>query len=263
MCNPRRVLVNLRQVVQEAWRTTVEQTARAEGEAAEIGRVTVELRLDAELGDLALAMLERLLRGDFADCEPWARDDAGNYRRDLDDVTLVYQPGDRHLTVEARLAERVGVEARAAAEASGFTVGEVTAEAAGRYYEDNWGGYNEARARRVAEAEAETRLAAAVDQLHRQQNAAALAAAADVARASATEAAAVQLARARDEVRAALRQRLEAALVAANEGVQHTVNRLIGEAYRHALIQLAQDSGGRVLTDERTGSVINLELELF
>ena len=41
------------------------------------------------------------------------------------------------------------------------------------------------------------------------------------------------------------------------------MNRLVGEAYRRSLIHLVETEGGRVLRDERSGSVINMEMELF
>jgi hypothetical protein len=263
MCNPRRVVVQLRRAVEEAWRTTVEQTARLQGTVEEVGRLTADLHLDEEMGDLALGMLDRLVRGEFPDFEAWQPGPDGTYRRDLGDVALVYHPGDRRLTVEAVLAEAVSAEARATAEACGFTVGEVAVEAAGRYFTDNWGGQTEERARRAANEEAQRRLDEAVERLHRQQNAEALAEAEARARGRAEEEARAELERCRAAVRLALRERLEAVLAGAEERMQEEVNRLVGEAYRQGLILLVRENGGRVLTDERTGSIINLEVELF
>jgi hypothetical protein len=208
-------------------------------------------------------MLERILRGDFPEFEPWERDGAGNYRHDLGDAVLVYQPGSRQLTVEARLTELISAEARATAEASGFTVGEVAVEAVGRYYDDGWGGRTQERALAEAQAAAESRLAEATEALHREQHAAELEAAEAEARALAEAQAAAELERLQGEVREALRERLQVLLANAEDRVYHTMNRLVGESYRLALIQMVQENGGRVLVDERSGSVINLEMELF
>ena len=71
MCNPRKVMIHLARCIEEAWRRTVERTAEARGEVAELARVTADVPLDAEMGDLALDMLERVLSGEFEGFEPW------------------------------------------------------------------------------------------------------------------------------------------------------------------------------------------------
>lgn len=263
MCNPRRVMVHLSEAIEEAWRTTVEQAATAEGEIEELARLTADIPLDAEMGDRALQMLERILQGEFEAFDPWEQDEAGDYRRDLGDVTLIYRPGSRQLMVEAGLTERISAEARATAETGGFTVGEVAAEAVGRYYSDGWGGRTEAQARREAQAEAERKLAGAIEALHRRQHAAEIETAEAEALAQAEAEAAAELERLQAETRQALRHRLQAILAEAEDRVYLTMNRLVGEAYRRTLIEVVQENGGRILTDEQTGSVINLELELF
>ena len=60
-----------------------------------------------------------------------------------------------------------------------------------------------------------------------------------------------------------MRERLQVTLADAGERIYHTMNRLVAEAYRQSLIQLVRENGGRVLTDEHSGSVMNLELEIF
>ena len=135
-------------------------------------------------------------------------------------------------------------------------------EAAGHYYDDGWGGRTEEAARRAAEADAEQKLAAAVEAYHRQVHAPELAAAEGQAKAEAERLAAEELTRVRQNVRAALRGRLQAVLAGAQDRVNHTMNRLVGESYRQALLQLARQNGGRVVTNEQTGSIITLELEL-
>ncbi len=263
MCNPRRVMIHLNETIEQAWRTTVQEVATREGEVQELARLAADIPLGAEMGDRPLEHFERLLRGEVEGYQPWQRDEAGDYRRELGDVTLVYQPGSHQLMVEARLSERISAGARASAEASGFTVGEVAVEAVGRYYDDGWGGYTEERARQLAEAAADERLSEAIEALHREQNAAQLAQAEAEARAAAEEQAEALLSTRRAEVRAALRQRLQATLHEAREQVSHTMNRLVGEAYRQTLIQLVHENGGQIISDERSGSVINLELEFL
>jgi hypothetical protein len=256
-------MIQLSRAVEEAWRTTVEQTAQLDARVEELARIRANIQLDAEMGDLALQMLERIMRGEFEECEPWIQDLDGNLRHDLGDVVLVYQPSTHQLTVETRLTEMISAEARVSAEASGFTVGQIAVEAVGNYYSDGWGGRTKERAMQEAQAKAERDLAEATEALHRAQHASELQAAEEQARGEAQRQAAEDLARRQTEMRAALRERLQVILANAEDRVYHTMNRLVGEAYRRSLIQLAQENGGRVLSDERSGSVINLELELF
>jgi len=263
MCNPRRVMINLKQTIEQSWRTLIEQTARVEGQVQELARITADIPLDAEMGDLALQMLERVLQGEFEGFDAWERDNEGNYRHDLGDVILIYQPGSHQLLIEARLTELISAEAHGSAEASGFTVGEVAAEAVRHYYDDGWGGRTRANARTEAQAQAEQKLAEAIEVLHRQQHAAELQAAEAQARAQAEQEAAITLERTRVAMRVAMRERLQVILANAEDRIHHTMNRLVAEAYRQSLIELVRENGGRVLTDERTGSVMNLELEIF
>lgn len=263
MCNPRRVMVHLTRTIEQAWRTNIEQAAKVEGQVQELARMSVDIPLNAEMADVALQMLERILRGECGGLAPWPRDDEGNYRQDLGDVVLVYQPGSRQLLVEARLTELISAQASSTAEAHGFTVGEVAVEAVGHYYNDGWGGRNEARARVEAQQEAEKRLQVAIDALGREQHSAEFQAATQEARMRAEQEANRKLEKRRTEMRMAMRERLQEILANAEGRVYHTINRLVGEAYRQTLIHLVHENGGRVLVDEQTGSVINLELELF
>ncbi len=192
---------------------------------------------------------------------PWLQDDEGNYRRDLGDVVLIYRPGSHQLIVEAVLSEQIKAEAQASAEAGGFTVGEVEAEAVGRYYDDGWGGRTEAHAREQAQSQAEHKLEEAVDALHRRRHAAEIEAAEATARAEAEIRANEKLEELRTKTREALRERIQVIIANAEERVYHCMNRIVGEAYRRTLIELAVQNGGRILADQRSGSVYNLELE--
>ena len=263
MCNPRRVMLHISRAIEEAWRSTVEQVASQQDEVRQVARLTADIPLDAEMGDLALTMFERVLQEGAEGLEPWQHEADGSYRQELQGLTLIYQPGSHQLIIEARLAETISVEVRAAAEASGLTVGEVTVDAIGHYYSDGWGGRTRQRAAQEARQQADQKLQSAIETLHRQQHAAELQAAEQQARAQAETQAAAELEQRREEVRAALRERLQASLAEAEDQVALTMNRLVGEAYRLSLIQMVQDNGGRVLSDERSGSVINLDLELF
>lgn len=263
MCNPRRVMIHLNRAIEEAWQQTVEQTRTVSENVTEVARIATNIQLGQEMGDGALEMLERVLAGEFKDFEAWDRDDQGRFRRDLSEVTLIYDPASHQLSVEAQLTEAVTSEVRAAVEATGMTVGEVAVEAVGNYYDDGWGGRTEANALREAERNAEQKLRQAIQELHETQHATELAAAREKAEAEAEVLAEQALIAKRAETRAALRSRLQVTMAQAQERVNHTMHRAVGEAYRQTLISMVRQNGGRVLTDEQTGSVINMELELY
>jgi FtsH ternary system-associated peptide len=263
MCNPRRVMVNLSRSIEQSWRALIEQTVRVEGQVQELARISTDIALGDELGDVALEVFERVLRGEFEGFDPWERDNDGNYHYDLGDVLLIYQPGSRQLLIEVRLTELISADARGTAEATGMTVGDVAVEAIGHYYSDGWGGRTREFAKKEAETRAEQKLIDAVEDLHRQQHAAEIEAAETQARAYAEREASIALEQARQAMRAAMRERLQVILANAEDRIYHIMNRLVAETYRQSLIQLVRDNGGRVLADERSGSVMNLELELF
>jgi Skp family chaperone for outer membrane proteins len=256
-------MIHLNRCIEEAWRQTVEQAATASGEVAELARITAHVPLDEEMGDAALVMLERVLAGEFEGFESWARDSTGSFRRDLGEVTIVYDSATHQLAIEARLSELISAEARAAAEASGMTVGQVAVEAMGTYYDDGWGGRTREHALEEAQQDAELRLREAVENLGNEQNRAQLEEARSRAETEAMQQAEQELSRRQEEMRAALRERLQIIMAQAEERVYHVMNRAVGEAYRQTLRQLVLDNGGRILADEQTGSVITLELELY
>ncbi len=263
MCNPRRVNIHLTREIENAWRRTVEAVGQASGEVSELARLTADIAMDAEMGDAALVMLGRVLRGEFAGFDPWDEGADGLFSRDLGEVILIYNPRTRRLSIEAQLTELVSAEAGGAAEASGFTVGEVAAEAVGNYYSDGWGGRTRERAETEAQAKAETQLTEAIEALHYEQNRETLDSAQADAQAQADAEAQAALAARQAEMRAALRRRLQSIVANAQDSALRVMNRAVGEAYRQTLLQLMHDNGGRVITDEQTGSVINLELELY
>ena len=263
MCNPKKVMIHLARSIEEAWRRTVVQAASAEGEATELGRIVAEIRLDEEMGETALEMLESVLENGFDDFEPWARDDRGRLFREVENAVMIFEPGTGALTVEARLAETLTAEERAEAVAAGFTAGEVAAEAVARYYDDGWGGRTRERALEEAGEKGERQLDEAAEVLHREQNPEAFAEAEARAREKAGLLAGEKLERMKTDARRSMRTRLQKTLHDSEQRVYRIMNRAVGEAYRQSLLRVVEESGGRVLRDEKTGSVIDMELELY
>lgn len=257
MCNPRRVRVALTESVNERWRREIEETARLESVVNEQLRLSINIPMSAQLGTLPLQMVERILRGDTG-MTPWQQGEDGNLRRQVGDVTLVYTLGSAEFIVEANLSDMVSAEARATMEAEGVTIGEVAVEAVGTYYDDGWGGRNEAHGREIARANAERQVQERIEALHRAQNPEVYAELQAQAEAQAEE----ELARLREEARAALRNQLQARMDSAQEQVRMTVNNIVGEAYRQSIMQVVAQNGGRVLNNSQNGSVMRLEVEI-
>jgi hypothetical protein len=262
MCNPRRVSINVNRSINGAWRDTVQQCAQPTDQVTEVARLETTIQLDDDLAGPALAMLERVLSGEFAGFAAWERT-GDELRLAMDDVTLVYDTGSHTLNIETALTESISAEVVAAADVSGVAVGEVAVEAVGRYYDDGWGGHTEQHALDTAQAEAERKLAEAVDRLRREQNPETFAQAESQARQEAEAKLQARMEELRTEARAAIRQRLQLTLAQVQDRVHRLISAAIGEAYRQTLLQLVRENGGRVLMDEQTGSIINMELELY
>lgn len=261
MCNPRKVVIELTRKVEEAWRESVTETAAADTLLRERGRLTTRLALGEEMGEAALETLARVLAGEFPDYPAWEREPDGRFRREMEPVVLYFDPATAEMTVEARLTESLSAEAHAVAEACGFTAGEVAVEGVGRYYDDGWGGRTRDGAEAEALAHAERQMDAAVRDLHRRTHAEELAAARERARNQAEAEAGAELARLAEEARETLRGRLDLILARSRERAFHVMNRAVGEAYRQTLRRLAEENG-RVVSDQRSGSVIQMELVL-
>lgn len=263
MCNPRKVMIHLSRSIEEAWRQTVTERATAGGEVQELARVEASVALDAEMGDMARKMLERVLAGEIEGFEPWDRDDQGRFTRELEGITMTYDPASSRLFLQAELSSRVSAAGQAAVEICGVTTGEIAAEAVAHYYDDGWGGRTEKAARETAKKQVERQLASAVERLHSHQQAENLSVAESEVQEQARAQALEELEKVKEETRLLLRQQLQGVLSRAEAKVYQVMNRAVGEAYRQTLKKLVLDNGGRVVADRQTGSVISLELELY
>ena len=262
MCNPRKVMIHIAESLNRAWREAITASATRSGEVEQFAALTAEIELDRELGPAASEMLERVLAGEFPDHPAWKRDDRGNFVKQLDQVELSYSPAAQKLTMTARLAEMATAEVTKGAEICGVTTGTIAFEAIGHYYEDGWSNRTEEKALAEAREQAAIRLERALYELERESREKTLAPELEKLEKEAADMAALELERKRVELRSALRRRLEAELAGQRQEAFYTINRAIGEAYRQTLCQLVVKSGGRVISEERTGTVIDLELEL-
>ncbi|HIE06682.1 MAG TPA: hypothetical protein EYP64_01405 [Desulfarculaceae bacterium] len=263
MCNPRKVMIHVNETIEAAWRQLLTEKATASELLSENAEISCEIKLAEEMGAAALDVLEQVLAGEFADFPGWQKDSAGNFYRDLEDITLVYDPNRRQFVLRARLEEMLSAEASAAAEICQVTTGTIAFEAVGYYYDDGWKGRTEEKALKEATEQAEMRFEYALKELKKAQpeSAAELELRSSLT-AEAQSKVEKELAEKRAALRLELRHQLQAQLARQQQNAFYEINRVVGETYRQTLCRLVLENGGRVISDRQSGSVIELELEL-
>ena len=262
MCNPRKVMIHVAQSIEEAWKKTISEYVAAGEEVGQLASIAANIELDREMGEAALEMLEKVLAGEFPDHEAWSRNEEGNFIKELDEITLCYQPHSRQLTMTAQLSRMANAEAETAAEVCGITIGEIAFSAIGHYYEDGWKNRTQEKALDEARLQADIRLARALHELHEEQQQEKISSKREDLQQEALNQALEKLDEIKQEVRIALRQQLQAQLASNRQEAFYTINRAVGEAYRQTLCKLVLDNGGRIISDRQSGTVIDLELEI-
>jgi len=262
MCNPRKVMIYLSRRIEEAWRQSVEQTEQCQADICETGRLNANIMLNEEMGQQSLVMLERVLSGEFEDVPAWERDESGNYIRNLDDAVIRYSPENSNLQIEARLLEKISASANAIQDLCGFTAGEVAAEVVTHYYDDGWGGRTKENVEKEAKIEAERRLDKAIDRLHREQNKEAFFEAEKKAKDEAGKKAKQKLTELANETRKSMQEHLKNVLHNAVSSARYEMNIAIGEAYRQTFLEVVRQNNGSVISDVKTGRVMQLEFEI-
>ena len=262
MCNPRKVMIHVAQSIEEAWKKTIRESAVVSAEIDQLASITANIELDQEMGVAALEMLEKVLAGEFPDHTAWSRNREGDFIKELEDITLRYQPRKRQLTMTAHLSAMASAEASAASEICGTTIGEIAFDAVGHYYEDGWKERTEEKALEEVQQQIEVRLAQALYKLNQEQQQQTVTLKCDELQQEAQEKALLKLETSKLEVRVALRQQLQSQLANRRQEAFYIINQAVGEAYRQTLCKLVIDNGGRIISDRQSGSIIDLELEI-
>ncbi len=256
MCNPRRVTITATRELDEAWQAQVTRTAQLSAEV--VGEARVRQSLAATLGAPALAALERTL----AEGDPeWQETEDGDYRHEVEGGYVVYDPDQRQLEIVATREDTVEASGSATELLEGRLRATLSVEGEGRYYDDEWNGHTRERAEKEAQRRAEAGVADAgrrqVEEAQRQ---------AEDERASGVEAQAEDAAREqldqaaeerRRELAAQARERLEDVGLRCRQAF----HRLLGRAYRDALLAYARRQGAAIVTDADEDGVIELELQ--
>jgi hypothetical protein len=262
MCNPRRVRVQAKRRIAEAWRAEIEQTATVTDD------VTAQATLVQPIAELlpprAKAAFEQAMRLD----PEWAPVDDGEYRHDVPGGHASYRTDTGELVIEIRLSVAIEEVATAKLVAAGEVTDEVTAQASGRYYDDGYAGHTKAeaerRARQTADAKAEQLAAERAEALKAEAREAAqyaLRQRSGEAAAQARRTAQEKLTTRAEEVRSGLDQEAWDRLKDVQDETLKGVFQLVATGYSHALQQYAAEHGQNLQVSEEDG-VIEIQFEV-
>lgn len=252
MCNPRRVLVTATREIAEEWRREVTRTVALSGQVTGEARVRQPL---AQMGAPVLRALQLLLDQGV----PGWEETGHGYRHPVEGGYCLYDCETEELEIVATLDATVEAQASAAAELHGEVHEQLSTEQEGRYYDDGYGGRNEATAR----AEAEQAAARALDETASRRLAeAADQAAAEQAPAMDAEARALagqRLAQAATARRAELADQARAHLDTVGLRARQVFNGLLAQAYREAILAYARSQGASGVSCTDTDGVLDIE----
>jgi hypothetical protein len=255
MCNPRQIQVQATRRLAEAWDHEVRRQVNLQGTA--VGRAAVRERLAGNVGAPVLAALEHVL----ANLDDWRETDDG-FRHDLDNGYVLYRPDTGELEIVAELAADVDATGTAIATVRAAVDEELTADGSARYYDDEWGGYTEERARGLAGENAQRALDEAASERRAQAGAVAAAAVEDDVAGRAAREAEETLRRLTTD-RGIQLERAAAELLA-ETGVQARIafNQALAQAYRDALLAYARSRRAQNLRTSRNGGVLSVQFEM-
>ncbi|MDG6101423.1 hypothetical protein Daura_39835 [Dactylosporangium aurantiacum] len=261
MCNPRRIRVQAKRKIAEAWKAEIERAATARGDVSSEARL-VQL-IDDLLPRPARMAFERAMR-DSAD---WA-ESGGEYRRAVPGGTITYRPDTGELEIVIMLSAAVEAVATAKLVAAGEVTDEVAAEASGQYYDDNYRGQTREMAETRARAAAEAKVAALADdrlaalKLEAEERARfELNARAGEAVLEARRSAERELTLKSDEMRTSLDDEAGRRLEEVQEETLKGIFQLVATGYSQALQAYAEQYGENLRVTEEDG-VIQIQFEL-
>lgn len=151
MCNPRRITVQARRRIAEAFRAEIRRAFTAHGD------VSAEARLEQQIDDLLPGPARTAFEQAMTDDPEWIWSD-GEYHRTVPGGSAAYRPDTGDLVIVVSLRQAIEAVGEAVLEAGGEVSEEVSTDAEGFYYDDGWGGRTQERAEREARAAAEKSL---------------------------------------------------------------------------------------------------------
>lgn len=170
MCNPRRVRVQAKRKIAEAWRAEINQAATAQRD------VSSEARLVQSIADLLPAPARLAFEQAMRDSPDWVWTGT-EYRRTVPGGTAAYRPDTSELELVVKLSVAIEAIGTATLVAEGEVVDEVVAEATGNYYD-----YRPEKSKEAAEQRARATAESKVEELAEKRTAALKQEAAEAAR---------------------------------------------------------------------------------
>jgi len=257
VCNPRRVEITATRQMSAAWTREIRRAASVQLELAEEARIIQAI--GDSVGRPVLAYLGRMLADGAV---PGWHADGPAYRFTVDGGHARYDPETGALEIVALAAATVLGRSEAQVHISGQVDAELTARGDGRWYDDEWNGHTEARAREAAALAAESALDAEAARRLAAAAAAAETTHADALQSSARTQAEAEAARLAAPRRAELQREAVTRLEQVGVRARQAFFRLLARAYSEALQGLARTRGAEGLQVREDDDTLEIEFLL-
>lgn len=256
MCNPRRIRVTATRQLNQAWQREI--TRRVELTQQVTGEARVRQNLNNTLGKPALRALKAILANSDSG---WIEVDEG-YRYDIEGGYILYLVDEQALEIVAVLADEVQATGEGTQVLSGVVQAKLAADGEGSYYDDGWGGRDQAFGERQAQTAAEQQLDAAAQTHLQQAQTEAEVEAEEGVMAQARAQAQTQLAQEASERQTALAEQARQHLETVGLRGRQVFNRYLGQAYKDAILAYARVNGADQIQCQEEGDVIEIEFNL-
>jgi len=257
MCNPRRLIVNLTQLIEEEWRATAEETATARVDVHE--RLERVIPLGERLGPSARLGLSAALAEGF---RGWHRVEEGRFTNEIGPLRLHLDTGTAELTVAVESQSSVSGTARAEAGYSATIHETIEVEETGIAYDDGYRGLTEEAVQKKLDEKAQARMASERQRVIDERSRSAREDAQRQAAADAQRHAEEQAQALGEEERKLLRKELEALFQQSRSVLHEEVAALVGETLRRSVLHLVRVNGGELRRCEETDDAIVIEAVL-
>jgi len=256
MCNPRRVTVTATRDIAEAWQREISRTVTLSAQVT--GEARIRQPLSNTLGRPVIRALESLLASD--NTGNWQETETG-YRHEVEGGYVLYDVDEPALEIVATLADTVEAEAIATRQLTGELTETLATEQQGHYYDDGYGGRNQACAETEARQTAEQVLEnLAQDRLNEVQQAAEAAESSALHNQAQTDAQ-TQLTETAQRRQAQLSAQAEQHLDLVGIRCRQAFNALLAQAYQKAILAYARLHGAENISCEEQND--HLEIEFF
>jgi hypothetical protein len=259
MCNPRRLVVNLTQQIEEEWHATATETATARVAVSE--RLERVIPLGGRLGPSARLGLAAALAEGF---RGWRRveGEESRFACEIGPLRLSLDTGTAELVVTAERRRSVSGKGSAEEGYDATIRGTVEVEKKAIAYEDGWGGRSVEVVQRELDDEARVAAAGKRQSLIEEQSREAREDARSRATASARHRAEKQAEALGEEERKLLRQELEELFQQSRSVLHEEIAALVGETLRRSVLHLVKVNGGELRQCQETDDAIVIEAVL-